>query len=151
MNTKKIAYRNSLAGKLFLQRVDHSDWADYSSEQVINASLLDADMFVDQAVAFQEDKEAETKYEADDSCGSCTACDDEGYMQSRPGETFGAFLERVYADRDASIAKQVAQAKQQIIKDAKTPVGEQELKFTTLKELFEQLEQQLYARGVLKG
>lgn len=145
--SKQIAFRNSLAAKLFVQRIDSKQYRGYDVDYIASEALTDADTFVSEAINHQSSIDKSEPYEADDSCGSCTACDDEGYLQSRPGETFGAFLERVYADRDASIAKQAAQAKQEPTK----PAEQQEIQFTTLKDLFEQLEEQLYARGVIKG
>lgn len=141
--SNQTSFRNSLAAKLFAQRIDKKKHIETSYEDLAGECLHAAEDFVNKAIAFQDDLDAQQPYSegCDETCGSRTACDDEGYMSSRPGESFGQFLRRVYSDRDASAAKATTQSA--------TPAAHN-IEFTTLKDLFEQLEATLTERGVLK-
>jgi hypothetical protein len=114
--SNKISFRNALAGTIFARRIDKKRFEDYDDAQVANMSLRAADAFVAEAEAYQAERDEEAVggfagcEEVVGGCAGCDACDEEGYMSSRPGETFGAFLKRVYADRDASLAKQAKEA-----------------------------------------
>jgi hypothetical protein len=149
--SNQTSFRNSLAAKLFAQRIDKKKHIETSYEDLAGECLHAAEDFVNKAIAFQDDLDAQQPYSegCDETCGSRIACDDEGYMSSRPGESFGQFLHRVYSDRDASAAKEEAEKKNDAIRNAATPTAHN-IEFTTLKDLFEQLEATLTERGVLK-